>query len=180
MQKLGESVANIKSAEKRARQTKVKNLRNRMHKSALATQMKKFNKAIDNRDVKLAEELLAPTVALIDKSETKGILHINNASRKKSQVYSHFRMLQEGKLPVKHEKIKKETKKQIAEREAREAALQAKITRSELKAQKVAEGKAGKDARSIKRAEKADKKAAVREEKAVAKVKEAKAKAKTK
>lgn len=80
---------NHKSAEKRVRQNATRNAVNRNNRSALRTQIKKLRAALAGEDKKLSQELLNPTIALIDKSVNKGILHKNTAARYKSRLTSH-------------------------------------------------------------------------------------------
>lgn len=76
---------NIKSAKKRVKVIKVKTMRNKMHKSALKTQLKKADAAIlASSDNKQEEVRLA--IKRIDKAVAKGILHKNTAARKKSAL----------------------------------------------------------------------------------------------
>ena len=76
---------NIKSAKKRVKVIKVKTLRNKMHKSALKTQLKKADAAIlASSDNKQEEVRLA--IKRVDKAVAKGILHKNTAARKKSAL----------------------------------------------------------------------------------------------
>lgn len=76
----------MKSAKKRLRQNVKRHLRNRAHKSALKTQMKKFLTVLKEGKMQAAEEELRLTVKKIDKSAATGILHKNTASRKKSRL----------------------------------------------------------------------------------------------
>lgn len=76
----------MKSAKKRLRQNIKRNLRNRVHKSALKTQMKKFLSSLKGGNVQAAEEELRRTIKKIDKIAAKGIIHKNTASRKKSRL----------------------------------------------------------------------------------------------
>ncbi|MEZ5425309.1 MAG: 30S ribosomal protein S20 [Pyrinomonadaceae bacterium] len=80
---------NHKSAEKRVRQTVRKTAVNRSNRSRLRTQIKKLRAALASEDKKQSLELLTPTIALIDKSVNKGILHKNTAARYKSRLTSH-------------------------------------------------------------------------------------------
>ena len=76
---------NIKSAKKRVKVIKVKTMRNKMHKSALKTQLKKADAAIlASSDNKQEEVRLA--IKRIDKAVAKGNLHKNTAARKKSAL----------------------------------------------------------------------------------------------
>ena len=64
----------IKSAKKRQEVAIRNNARNKSERSALATAIKKFNKAIADKDVELAEKLLPETFSKIDEEVTKGII----------------------------------------------------------------------------------------------------------
>jgi len=75
---------NIKSAVKRVKVSEKKNLRNRMIKSAMKTQVKKFDSAVaaNQADVKL----LSVTQGVVDKAAAKGVIHKNAANRKKARL----------------------------------------------------------------------------------------------
>lgn len=77
---------NIKSAKKRVLVIQKKTLVNQMHKTALKTAIKKFNEAVENNNVEEAKVLFNEAIAKLDKSVNQGILHKNNAARKKSQL----------------------------------------------------------------------------------------------
>ena len=74
----------IKSAKKREEVAIRNNARNKSERSALATAIKKFNKAIEDKDVQLAEKLLPETFSKIDEEASKGIIHKNKANNKKA------------------------------------------------------------------------------------------------
>ncbi len=76
---------NIKSAIKRVKVAEKKTLQNKMYKSALKTSIKKFKTAVAAGDKALARTAYTEAVSMVDKAATKGILHENNAARKKSQ-----------------------------------------------------------------------------------------------
>lgn len=76
----------IKSAKKRQEVAIRNNARNKSERSALATAIKKFNKAIADKDVELAEKLLPETFSKIDEEVTKGIIHKNKANNKKASL----------------------------------------------------------------------------------------------
>ncbi len=76
---------NIKSAKKRVRTAKTRNLRNKSNRSALKTALKKADAALTaNSEDKAA--VVSATVAKIDRAVAKGIIHKNNAARKKSSL----------------------------------------------------------------------------------------------
>lgn len=76
---------NIKSAKKRVKVNATKNLRNKALKSSLKTAVKKANAAIENQDADMAQTVRV-AVKKLDQAAAKGILHKNNAARKKSQL----------------------------------------------------------------------------------------------
>ena len=84
---------NHKSAEKRVRQNEKRRAVNRSNKGSLRTQIKKLRAALIAGDKAQSQELLTPTIALIDKSVNKGVLHQNTAARHKSRLTKHVNEL---------------------------------------------------------------------------------------
>jgi len=84
---------NHKSAEKRVRQNVKRNAINRNNKTALRTQIKKLRAALAAGDKNQSQELLTPTISVIDKAVNKGVLHKNTAARYKSRLTSHVNNL---------------------------------------------------------------------------------------
>lgn len=76
---------NIKSAKKRVLVTSAKTLQNKMFNSALKTTIKKYNAALDAGDKEAACAAYREAVKKIDTAVAKGLIHKNNAARKKSQ-----------------------------------------------------------------------------------------------
>ena len=77
---------NIKSAKKRVQLAEVRNARNKADKSALKTALKKFEAAAAEGNRTEAEGAYKVAVKIVDKSAAKGLLHKNNAARKKSAL----------------------------------------------------------------------------------------------
>ena len=77
---------NIKSAKKRVLVTSTKNLQNKAAKSALRTDLKKFDQAIANGDKAEAQALYTKAVVALDKAASEGLIHKNNAANKKSKL----------------------------------------------------------------------------------------------
>ena len=76
---------NIKSAKKRVKVIETKTLQNKMIKSSLKTDIKKFNAAVEeNADNK--QELFVKAVSSVDKAASKGTIHKNKANRTKAQL----------------------------------------------------------------------------------------------
>ena len=79
-------MANIKSAEKRIRTTAKKTVVNKKKKSALRTNMKHFDAAIENGNLEEAKELLKLIDKKLKRATLNNMLHKNNASRKLSHL----------------------------------------------------------------------------------------------
>ncbi len=86
-------MANIKSAIKRIRQEEKRRMRNRAVKSEVKTRIKKFLKALEGNNREEIEKLLREAVSTIDRAARKGVIHKNNAARKKSRLYSKLNQL---------------------------------------------------------------------------------------
>ncbi len=78
---------NIKSAKKRVKVIATKTERNKAMNSALKTEIKKANAAIASNADNKAEQVKV-AIKAIDKAQSKGLLHKNNAARKKSALSS--------------------------------------------------------------------------------------------
>jgi small subunit ribosomal protein S20 len=79
-------VASHKSALKRIKQTRTRTEINRAHTTRLRHQIRKLRSAVTSKDKAAAQGLLKPTLALIDHSIHKGVLHANAAARYKSRL----------------------------------------------------------------------------------------------
>ena len=76
---------NIKSAKKRVRVIAAKTAQNKAARSALKTELKKANVAIEtNAEVK--DLAVRTAMKKIDQSAAKGLLHKNTAARRKSAL----------------------------------------------------------------------------------------------
>ncbi len=81
---------NIRSAAKRSRQAEKRELRNKRVKSLVKTSIRRFEEALHSGDEEEAKSMLNRAVRQIDKAAAKGILHKNNAARKKSSLSRRF------------------------------------------------------------------------------------------
>lgn len=79
-------MANIKSAEKRIRQNIKRREANRVVIGGSRTAVKRARRAIETGDPNALEFVRAAEKAL-DKAASKGVIHQNNASRRKSRLY---------------------------------------------------------------------------------------------
>ncbi|NBP02472.1 MAG: 30S ribosomal protein S20 [Proteobacteria bacterium] len=79
-------MANIKSAQKRARQSIVKKQRNLGRKTAVKTAVKKVLSAIQAQDLEQAKLLLKDAEGQIARAAGKNVLHKKTAMRKTSRL----------------------------------------------------------------------------------------------
>ena len=84
-------MANIKSAEKRARQTVKRRARNVAARSKLRTAIKNVVNAVSAGDKKEAAAKLKDAGKVIDSAVNKGVIHRNKASRHKSHLNARIK-----------------------------------------------------------------------------------------
>jgi small subunit ribosomal protein S20 len=79
-------MANIKSSKKRNITNEKRRQRNVAVKSRLRTFMKQAHEAIDAKDAEKVKTVLPEVLSEIDRAASKGVIHANSASRKKSTL----------------------------------------------------------------------------------------------
>ena len=79
-------MANIKSSKKDVISSKIAYEKNKANKTALKTILKKFEASLESGDRAAAECAYKVAVKAVDKAVVKGLLHKNNAARKKSSM----------------------------------------------------------------------------------------------
>lgn len=77
---------NIKSAKKRVLVNRSKQVENKAMKSALKTQLKKFDAVVAEGSHSEADSAYKAAVKAVDKAAAQGLLHKNNAAHKKSSM----------------------------------------------------------------------------------------------
>jgi small subunit ribosomal protein S20 len=87
------------SAKKHQRQSEKRRLRNRAVVKAIKTQLKRFEEAIEGPVEKLREEYNLAAKKL-DKAAAKQVIHVNLASRKKSQMGRALRQKETAAKPA--------------------------------------------------------------------------------
>ncbi len=87
-------MANIRSAIKRIRQNEKRRLHNRIFRGRARTFVKKARFAIQEGNLDDAKAKTLEAVGALDKAAAKGILHKNNASRRKSRLMKQLAMLE--------------------------------------------------------------------------------------
>ena len=76
---------NIKSAKKRVLVTEAKTLQNKMFRSQLKTDIKKYQAAVAEGNAEAAQATYKAAVKKLDLAAARGIIHKNAAAHKKSQ-----------------------------------------------------------------------------------------------
>ena len=99
-------MANIKSQIKRNKQAEVARERNKAIKTALKTEVKKFNASLEVSVDAAAAQLKTVTIAL-DKAASDGVIHNNEASRKKATAAKKFNAVKANPPAPKVEEEKK-------------------------------------------------------------------------
>jgi small subunit ribosomal protein S20 len=77
-------LANTKSAEKRIRSNERKRLRNLSYRSRVKTMIRKAEQLIFSGQS--SEDAVREAISTLDKAAVKGIIHKNNAARRKSRL----------------------------------------------------------------------------------------------
>jgi small subunit ribosomal protein S20 len=83
-------LANSKSAEKRIRVSEQKRVRNRPYRTAARTFVKKAELAIRAGDETVASTAVGDAISMLDRVASKGVIHRNNAARRKSRLMQKF------------------------------------------------------------------------------------------
>ncbi len=81
-------MANIKSQIKRDRQNEKRRLRNRVVRGTARAAVRDARATIE--EGKLDEAALVEAISKLDKAVSKGVLHKNNAARRKSRLMKAF------------------------------------------------------------------------------------------
>jgi small subunit ribosomal protein S20 len=83
-------LANNKQSKKRILINETKRLRNRPYRSAARTYVKKAEVAIRSGDQNAAAAAVGDALSMLDRVASKGIIHQNNAARRKSRLMRKY------------------------------------------------------------------------------------------
>jgi len=87
-------LANIKSQIKRNRQNDKRRLRNRVYRGQTRTAIKDARVVIESQDAEASRKALLEAISMLDKAAEKGVLHKNNAARRKSRLMKAFNKME--------------------------------------------------------------------------------------
>jgi small subunit ribosomal protein S20 len=87
MEEIGEVVlANTRSAKKRIRQSQRRRVHNRVFRMQARTSVKQARTAVASGDGVASPEAVRSAISQLDKAAAKGVIHRNNAARRKSRL----------------------------------------------------------------------------------------------
>jgi small subunit ribosomal protein S20 len=92
-------VANIKSQIKRNKQNDKRRLRNRVYRGTARIAVKNARTAIDS-GVPESKAALVSAISALDKAAEQGVIHRNNAARRKSRLEKAFAKMEPAKVEV--------------------------------------------------------------------------------
>jgi small subunit ribosomal protein S20 len=87
-------LANKKSAIKRLRSADRRRLRNRVYRVGARTAVKKARQAMERGNPEQAREAVRVAASALDKAAEKGIIHKNNAARRKSRLMRQLNQIE--------------------------------------------------------------------------------------
>jgi small subunit ribosomal protein S20 len=87
------TLAGHSSAAKRHRQSERRRIGNKVIKSKVRNEIRRFLEAVDEKDAAKAENNLKTVSSLIDSAARKGIYHKNTAARTKSRLHKKYNAL---------------------------------------------------------------------------------------
>ena len=76
----------IKSAQKRVRVAEKRQLRNKSVRSLCKTNITKAERLVFSGELEAAKQAVAEAIISLDKAAEKGVIHSNNAARRKSRL----------------------------------------------------------------------------------------------
>ncbi len=79
-------MANIKSQKKRNKTNELRRQRNMTRRSRMKTMVKQVDAAIESKDADGLKKALPVALSSIDKAASKGVIHKNQAARRKSAL----------------------------------------------------------------------------------------------
>jgi len=87
-------LANIKSQIKRNKQNQKRRMRNRVYRGTARTYVRKAEAAIKVGDSQASQEEVLKAIKALDKAASKGVIHKNNAARRKSRLVKKLNSMQ--------------------------------------------------------------------------------------
>ena len=86
-------MANIKSQIKRNKQNEKRRLRNRMYRGSTRAAVRDARSTLEEGNVEESQTAVMEAISALDKAVAKGVIHKNNASRRKSRLMKRLASL---------------------------------------------------------------------------------------
>ena len=87
-------MANIKSQIKRNKQNEKRRLRNRVYRGSARVAVRNVNAAMDSGNAEETREAMLKAISALDKAAQKGVIHKNNAARRKGRLMKRMAALE--------------------------------------------------------------------------------------
>lgn len=87
-------MANLKSSIKRIRSSRRRAAHNQVHRSRSKTFVKKARELIAQKKFDEAQVVIQQAISALDKAAQKGVVHKNNAARRKSRLVKLYNQAQ--------------------------------------------------------------------------------------
>jgi len=110
-------LANIKSQIKRNRQNEKRRVRNRTFRGAARTAVTIARTAFTQNDPNTKEAVMK-AISMLDKAAQQGVLHPNNAARRKGRLMKRLAAFKPNETAVEEKKAKKTPAKKAAPKKA--------------------------------------------------------------
>jgi small subunit ribosomal protein S20 len=88
-------LANIKSQIKRNKQNEKRRLRNRVYRGSARVAVRDARAAMNSENVEEAKTAVLEAISALDKAAEKGVIHKNNAARRKGRLMKRLAALEE-------------------------------------------------------------------------------------
>ena len=136
-------MANIKSQIKRNRQNEKRRLRNRVYRGSARVAVRNAQSAMEAGNAEETQAAMLQAISALDKAAEKGVIHKNNAARRKGRLMKRMAALNIELKSEKPQAAKKAaaTKKTTAKKAAKKAAPK-KAASKKTAAKKAAKKKA--------------------------------------
>ena len=115
-------MANIKSQIKRNKQNEKRRLRNRVYRGSARIAVRDARSAMESGNAEDSREALLDAISALDKAASKGVIHKNNAARRKGRLMKRMAALdielESGKAEEKEASSSKTTAKKSTKKSA--------------------------------------------------------------
>ncbi len=87
-------MANIKQQKKRIITNELRRVRNMSIRTRMRTLVKQAEEALESKDAEKIKKVVPRALSAIDRAASKGVIHRNNAGRKKSSIQRRVSSIQ--------------------------------------------------------------------------------------